>query len=56
MKGAGRIDPVLDTLMTEPPPSATMRGATSAVSRKGPFRLRPTTLSHMASPTSARSP
>ena len=55
MYGAGRIEPVLDTLMTEPPSSATMRGPTRAVRRNGPFRLIPTTLSHIASATSARS-
>ena len=56
MKGAGRMDPVLDTLMTDPPPVSTMRGPTSAVRRNGPLRLRPTTFSHMVSVTSPRSP
>ena len=56
MKGAGRMDPVLETLMIEPPPAATIRVPTSAVRRNGPFRLRPTTFSHMVSVTSDRSP
>jgi hypothetical protein len=56
MSALGRIDPVLLTITTEPPPAATMRSPTSAVRRKGPFRLTPTTLSHSSSVTPAREP
>ena len=48
----GRMDPVLLTMMIEPPSPSIMRFPTSAVRRKGPFRLTPITLSHSASVTS----
>ena len=39
MSRVGRTAPVLETLMIEPPPAATIRSPTSAASRNGPFRL-----------------
>ncbi len=56
MSGAGRSEPVLETLMMDPPygPAAILV-PTSAVSRNGPFRLTPSTLSHSSSLTAVRS-
>ena len=41
MNGAGRIEPVLDTLMIEPPPSATIRGPTRAREPERPLQVEP---------------
>ncbi len=55
MSGAGRREPVVDTLMMDPPLPAAMRVPTSVVRRKGPFRFTPITLSHSSSVTEVRS-
>ena len=52
MSRVGRTAPVLETLMIEPPPPATIRSPTSAASRNGPLRLTPITLSKSSSVTS----
>src|ERR1700712_1837626 len=48
-RGCGIRAPDDDTLMTEPPPAATIRGPISEVSRNGPLRFPPTTLSNSSS-------
>ena len=55
MSGAGRMEPVVDTLMMDPPSPAAIRVPTSVVRRKGPLRLTPITLSHSSSVTAVRS-
>ena len=52
MSLVGRMAPVLETLMIEPPPAATIRSPTSAARRNGPLRLTPITLSNRSSVTS----
>ena len=52
MSLVGRTAPVLETLMIEPPPAATIRSPTSAARRNGPLRLTAITLSNSSSLTS----
>ena len=55
MSGAGRREPVLETLMMDPPYGpAAMRVPTNAVRRNGPLRLTPITLSHSSSVTDSQ--
>ena len=53
--GRGRTAPALEMLMIEPPVPAAIRVPTSAVSRNGPLRFTPMTLSNSSSETSVTS-
>ena len=50
----GRMAATLLTLMIEPPSPSAMRGAINVISRNGPLRLTPITLSKRSSVTSGR--